>query len=173
VRGRCGTTSHIWVATEVYTNVYIMVARWNQPLFLATQSLAAGALRGRGEEGNETRVKLIRQQGEGGAEVVDRGGSDDSGEFLAVLECDQRGPEFDAEGSAEASAGAVFNLDVCDVRELVVFLELGERGFDGGGGELAMSAPGGAEFEEQRAARGVGFFAGWAGGLVREGHGRN
>lgn len=34
-----------------------------------------------------------------------------------------------------------------------------------------MSAPGGAELEEQRTARGVDLFAGWAGGLVEKGHG--
>jgi hypothetical protein len=101
--------------------------------FLATQSLAAGALRGRGEESNETRVKLFCQQGEGGAEVVGRGGADDSGEFLAVLKHDERGPELDAEGAAEAPAGAVFDLDVRDVGEVA------ERSLDGGGGELAIS----------------------------------
>jgi hypothetical protein len=40
------------------------------------------------------------------AEIFSGGGADDSGDFGAVLEADERGPELHAEGPAEPPAGS-------------------------------------------------------------------
>ena len=87
-------------------------------------------------------------------------GPDGAGDFYAVLEEDGRGPEFNAEGAAQRPARAVFDFDVLDQWKL-------SKPFgDVRRGGLAVAAPGGAEFEEDWAAGGVNFFAGWTGVLV-------
>ena len=82
--------------------------------------------------------------------------ADGAGDFGAVLEEYGSGPEFYSERAAERAAGAVFDFYVLDGGEW------GESFGDGGGGRLAVAAPGRAEFEEDRAASGVDFFAGGA-----------
>jgi hypothetical protein len=91
------------------------------------------------------------------ADFVGGFGTDGPSDFDAVLEKDGGRPEFYAKGAAEGAAGAVFDCDMLDRREL------GECFGDVGGRGLAVATPGGAEFEDHRAASGVDFFAGWAG----------
>lgn len=83
---------------------------------------------------------------EGLADVFDLG----SGELVedgAVLQEDEVGPEFDAEGAAEGLARAVLDLDMADAGSgLEQFGKLGGEG-------LAVRAPGGAEFEQEGAFR--------------------
>src|SRR3954453_8051750 len=91
-------------------------------------------------------------------------GANGAGDFSAVFEEDGRWPEFYPEGAAERAAGAVFDFDVLDRREF------GEGFGDVRGRGLAVAAPTGAEFEEDRAAGGVDFFARGAGVLVIRRH---
>ena len=91
------------------------------------------------------------------ADFVGGFGADGPSDFDAVHEKDGGRPEFYAKGAADGAAGAVFDFDVLDAGEL------GECFGDVGGGGLAVAAPAGAEFEEDRAAGGVDFFARGAG----------
>jgi hypothetical protein len=91
------------------------------------------------------------------ADFVGGFGADGAGDFGTVFKKDRCRPELYTERAAEGAAGAVFDFDVLDGGEL------DERFGDCRGGSLAVAAPGGAEFEEDCAAGGVNFFAGWAG----------
>jgi hypothetical protein len=93
---------------------------------------------------------------EGKADFVGRFRADGASDFEAIFEEDGGGPEFYSKRAAEGAAGAVFDFYVLDGGEL------GECFGDGGGGGLAVAAPGRAEFEEDWAVGGVDFFAGWA-----------
>jgi hypothetical protein len=83
--------------------------------------------------------------------------ADGAGDFDTAFEEDGSGPEFYSERAAERPAGAVLDFYVLDGGEL------SESFGDGGGGALAVAAPGRAEFEEDGAASDVDFFAGWTG----------
>jgi hypothetical protein len=94
------------------------------------------------------------------ADLVGGFGADGPGDFYAVLEEDGCGPEFYSEGAAEGSARAIFDFDVLYGQELSKCFGDVRRG------GLAITAPGGAEFEQDRAAGGVDLFAGWTGVLI-------
>jgi hypothetical protein len=91
------------------------------------------------------------------ADFVGGLGADGAGDFEAIFEEDGSGPELYAEGAAKAAAGAVFDFDVFDGRELV------ERFGDQGGCGLAVATPSGAEFEKDGTLCGVDLFTGGAG----------
>lgn len=74
--------------------------------------------------------------------------TNDAGDLFSVFEDDERGPQFHAERAAERAAGAVFDFEV---RERAVCERFGDRGL----GALAIAAPVGAEFEDERAGAGV------------------
>jgi hypothetical protein len=102
----------------------------------------------------------LRDLLEAEADFVGRFGADGAGDFGAIIEEDGCGPELYSEGAAEGPAGAVLDFDVLDG------WELGECFGDVQSGGLAEAAPGGTEFEEDWAGRGVDFFAGWARVLI-------
>jgi hypothetical protein len=90
---------------------------------------------------------------QGRAELVGRDRTDNASHLLAIFKKDRRGPEFYSEGAAERAARAVFDFDVADGRLF------GERFGDGRRCGLAMAAPPGAEFQQDRTLRCVDFFA--------------
>jgi hypothetical protein len=78
-----------------------------------------------------------------GGEFVDACWPDDPGDFASVVEEDKSRPELDAKRAAESASGSVFDLDVLD-------RWMGRESRLGGGRcELAMTAPVGAELDDE------------------------
>src|SRR4051794_36118014 len=98
------------------------------------------------------------------ADFFGRFGTNGAGDFDAVFEEDRGGPELYAKGATERAAWAIFHFDVLNRREPDECF-----GNDRSGG-LTVAAPAGAEFEEDRTARGIDFLAAGAGSLVVVGH---
>src|SRR5690606_2201262 len=86
---------------------------------------------------------------EGLTNVVNIGGANQAGDFLAIVQKNQRGPELDPEGTTQWLAFTVFHLEVLNAR--MCSESCGKQGLH----RLTVRAPGRAKLEDGRASYGV------------------